>query len=48
VAKFGRTRTMGLGGLALAILYPLALRPAHLKWGATDDEEPRELPGTTS
>src|SRR5512143_3629356 len=36
---------LGMAGAALAVAYPLALRPWHLRWGASDEEAQRTLPG---
>lgn len=43
IARAGGTAGALLLGLLIA--YRLVLRSAHLKWGATDDEAARELPG---
>lgn len=43
-----RLRTLGHGALALAAasaVYGLALRPRHLRWGATEAEVARRWPG---
>jgi hypothetical protein len=38
----GRLAAMGLGGL---VTYALILRPWHLRWGATQEEAKRPMPG---
>lgn len=43
-SRAGLTRLALLGGLGIAV-YLLAVRPWHLRWGATDEEVRRPLPG---
>ena len=38
-------RWIGAGALGIIPLYMLAIRPWHLRWGATDEEVHRPMPG---
>src|SRR3712207_6784619 len=41
-----RPARLGLGATLLAVAaYPTAIRPWHLRWGTTDEEVTRVLPG---
>jgi hypothetical protein len=40
-----RPSPLALFGTAATVLYPLVIRPWHLRWGAEPGGEERELPG---